>query len=124
MKSKNRVNPAGCDADLERLLSEARPVEALDLKGLAQAIEALHQDPDFIAESAKGLLIEDILRAMDESHITKSELARRMGKSRQQINVLLDEEKKNNFTIETMARISTALGQRLVVRLLPDTPEA
>lgn len=57
-------------------------------------------------------------------NITKSELARRMGKSRQQINVLLDEEKKNNFTIETMARISTALGQRLVVRLLPDNPEA
>lgn len=120
MKSKRTVSQGGTDAHLERLLEEARPLEELDLKGLARAFENLEQDPNFVAESAKGLLIEDILRAMDERNITKSELARRMGKSRQQINVLLDEEKKNNFTIETMAQISTALGQRLIVRMLPE----
>lgn len=120
MKSKRTVSQGETDVHLERLLEEARPLEELDLKGLARAFENLEQDPNFVAESAKGLLIEDILRAMDERNITKSELARRMGKSRQQINVLLDEEKKNNFTIETMAQISTALGQRLIVRMLPE----
>lgn len=103
---------------LEKLFDNARQVNELDLKGLAQAFEELDQDPTFVADSTKGVFVEDVLRALDESALSKSDLARRMGKSRQQINILLDEEKKNNFTIETMSKFSTALGRKLFVRML------
>jgi len=118
MKKQIKENKTDLATDLDALFDNARPVKDLDLKGLAQAFAELDHDPVFVADSAKGLFVEDVLRALNENSVSKSELARRMGKTRQQINILLDEEKKNNFTIETMAKISTALGRKLFVRML------
>lgn len=118
MKKQKKENKADLATDLDALFDNARPIEELDLKGLAQAFEELDLDPGFVADSSKGVFVEDVLRALEQCNVSKSELGRRMGKSRQQINVLLDDEKKNNFTIETMAQISTALGRKLFVRML------
>lgn len=118
MKKNIKKNNAELATDLDALFENARPIKDLDLKGLAQAFEELEHDPSFVADSAKGLFVEDVLRALSENSVSKSDLARRMGKTRQQINILLDEEKKNNFTIETMAKVSTALGRKLFVRML------
>jgi len=118
MKKINKASEVELSPELEALFENARPIEELDLKRLSQAFEALEQDPIYIADTAKGVFVEDVLRALDDSHVNKSELARRMGKSRQQINTLLSEEKKNNFTIETMAKLSSALGRKLFVRML------
>ena len=118
MKKLKQVSENSISAELEALFDKARPIDELDLKGLAQAFEELDLDPGFVADSSKGVFVEDVLRALEESNVSKSELGRRMGKSRQQINVLLDDEKKNNFTIETMAKVSTALGRKLFVRML------
>mgnify|MGYP005855692417 CR=1 FL=1 len=106
--------------ELKALFAKSRPIEELDLKGLAEAFEELDRNPDFVAETCKAAFVEDVLQAVDEAGITKSELARRLGKSRQQIGALLDETKRNNFTIDTMAQISTALGRKLNVRMLPE----
>jgi len=118
--SKPPKNPdADLSAELEALFAKYRPIEELDLKGLAEAFEQLNRCPDFVADTCKAALVEDVLRAIDEDGITKSELARRLGKSRQQLGALLDETKRNNFTIDTMAQISTALGRKLIVRMPP-----
>lgn len=118
MRNTKKENKATLATELDALFDDARPIEELDLKGLAQAFEELDHDPAFVADSSKGVFVEDVLRALEQSNVSKSELGRRMGKSRQQINVLLDDEKKNNFTIETMAKVSTALGRKLFVRML------
>ena len=118
MKNIKKETKAHFSTDLDALFDNARPMEELDLESLAQAFDELDHDPAFVADSSKGVFVEDILRALAENTMSKSELARRMGKTRQQINTLLDDEKKNNFTIETMAKVSTALGRQLFVRML------
>jgi transcriptional regulator with XRE-family HTH domain len=118
MKKVIKENKEPIAAELDALFDNARPIEELDLKGLAQAFEELDHDPSFVADSTKALFVEDVLRALNENAVSKSELARRMGKTRQQITILLDEQKRNNFTIETMAKVSTALGRKLFVRMI------
>jgi plasmid maintenance system antidote protein VapI len=109
--------------ELEALFESSRPIQDLDLQGLAEAIRDLESSPTHVAETRKAVFVEDILRALDDDEVSKSELGRRMGKSRQQISTLLDEDKKNNFTIETMAKISVALGRKLIVRMLASETE-
>jgi hypothetical protein len=111
--SKTKLSP-----ELQALLDSTRPLADLDLKGLKRSIRELNKHPDHIADVCKGAFVEDVLRALDENEVPKSELARRLGKTRQQLSCMLNEEKLNNFTIETMAQISTALGRKLFVRML------
>lgn len=118
MKKAKIQNNIEISPDLEALFDNARPIEELDVKGLAQAFEELEQSADFVADSTKGVFVEDVLRALNDKQVTKSELARTLGKTRQQLSAMLNEEKLNNFTIETMAQISTALGRKLFVRML------
>lgn len=121
MNKTKQVSEVSISPELDALFDNARPIEELDLKGLAQAFEGLEQAPDYIADTRKAAFVEDVLRALDENQMPKSELARRLGKTRQQLSYMLNEDKLNNFTIETMAQISTALGRKLFVRMLaPD----
>lgn len=104
--------------ELKDLLTNTRPVESLDLDGLAESIRDLEGAAEHIADTRKASFVEDVLRALDEEAIGKSELARRLGKNRQQLSHMLNEEKLNNFTIETMAEIAASLNRHLLVRLL------
>lgn len=118
---KNRNAAESLSPELKALLAATRPVESLDLKGMAEAVRELDRSPEHIAETRKAAFVEDVLRALDEQDLGKSELARRLGKNRQQLSYMLNEEKLNNFTIETMADIAAALGRHLLVRMLgPD----
>lgn len=104
--------------ELAALLAATRPVDEIDKEALAESIRALETSPQHVADTRKASFVEDVLRALNEQGLTKSELARRLGKTRQQLNYMLNEGKLNNFTIETMAQISTALGRNLFVRML------
>jgi transcriptional regulator with XRE-family HTH domain len=115
---KNRNAAESLSPELKGLLASTRPLESLDLKGMAEAARELDRSPEHIAETRKAAFVEDVLRALDEENIGKSELARRLGKTRQQLSYMLNEEKLNNFTIETMADIAAALGRHLLVRML------
>lgn len=117
-KKQNRNAAESLSPDQQTLLASTRPVESLDLKGMAEAARELERSPEHIAETRKAAFVEDVLRALDEENIGKSELARRLGKTRQQLSYMLNEEKLNNFTIETMADIAAALGRHLLVRML------
>jgi len=121
LKKRNERNRNAADElspELKALLKSTRPVESLDRDDLAASVRDLERDPDHVADTRKAAFVEDVLRALDEDDIGKSELARRLGKTRQQLSCMLNEEKLNNFTIETMAEIAAVLGRHLLVRML------
>jgi hypothetical protein len=64
------------------------------------------------------VLAFQIREALTTDAISVSELARRMNTSRSSINRLLDPDNPS-VTLETMERVATAIGRRLVVQLLP-----
>lgn len=82
--------------------------------------EKLVRDPEFLSEYLKGSLIADIEEAMEEQGISQSELAARLGKSRQYVGKVLKEENLNNFTIDSIAKIAAALERDVVLRLKRD----
>lgn len=90
-------------------------------------IDALFQEafrtPDYWAGLLQGHLIADTLDLMEEQNVSKAELARRMGISRQRVHQILSENV--NLTLETIAQLALALGCRPVVRLQPlkSTPQ-
>ncbi|MCX6864841.1 MAG: helix-turn-helix transcriptional regulator [Verrucomicrobia bacterium] len=65
--------------------------------------------------------MEDILRAMEAVGLNRNTLATKLGKSRQYIGKILDDEQPANFTIDTLAELSAALGVKLHVRMLPES---
>jgi transcriptional regulator with XRE-family HTH domain len=110
---------AGLPDDLAALFAAAPVTTDADLAQLEKAAKALHQDPAFIAEHAKGLIVEAILRVMEQTGISASALAGKIGKSRQYVSKILNEDHRVNFTIESLAEFSAALDLQLCLRLLP-----
>ena len=123
IQNHNRETPAvsRLPDDLEALFDKAEKLSDADFVHLEKAAKKLEKDPDFIADHAKGLIIEDILRAMENLGITASKLAERIGKSRQYVSKVLDEDRRVNFTVETLAEFSVALNLELTLRMVPET---
>jgi len=106
-------------ADLAAIFAAAPDTRESDIAALTHAADALDRDPEFLADYAKGLVVEDVLRALEDSGLSKNALAEKIGKSRQYLSKILDEDRRVNFTIETLAKLSAALGLQLHVRMLP-----
>jgi DNA-binding Xre family transcriptional regulator len=68
------------------------------------------------ARAHKRLLALQLQDAMEESHLTKTELAERMETSRSQLDRLLDPN-NTSVTLESLERLARAVGKRLVVEL-------
>ena len=75
----------------------------------------LEKDPKFLQEYMKASIVEDIIQAMDEEGLSKSQLAERLGKSRQYVGRVLNESA--NFTIDSISKIAAALERDVVLRL-------
>jgi len=127
MSSKAETRPAAQPAaatplpdDLAALFANTRQATPAELAGLAKAADALRADPQFLADCSKGLVVEDILRAMEDAGLNRNTLAAKLGKTRQYVGKILDEERRANFTIDTLAELSAALGVKLHVRMLPE----
>ncbi len=105
--------------DIASLFENTRQATPAELARLEKAAALLRADPAFLADVAKGLIVEDILRAMEAAGLNRNTLATKLGKSRQYIGKILDKEQPANFTIDTLAEISAALGVKLHVRMLP-----
>ena len=106
--------------DLAALFANTHQATTKELDALAMAADALRTDPAFLADLSKGLIVEDVLRAMEEAGLNRNTLATKLGKTRQYIGKILDEENPANFTIDTLAELSAALGVKLHVRMLPE----
>jgi ribosome-binding protein aMBF1 (putative translation factor) len=106
-------------ADLAAIFADVADTREADIAALTRAADALDRDPEFLADYAKGLVVEDVLRGLKDSGLSKNALAEKIGKSRQYLSKILDEDRRVNFTIETLAELSAALDLQLHVRLLP-----
>lgn len=69
------------------------------------------------AVAIKRVLAWQIGQAMEEQHITKAEMARRMDTSRSQLDRLLDPD-SDSVTLETLARAARAVGRQVRVELV------
>ena len=107
--------------DLASLFNNTRQATPAELARMEKAATRLRADPAFLADVSKGLIVEDILRAMEAAGLNRNTLASKLGKSRQYIGKILDDEQPANFTIDTLAEISAALGVKLHVRMLPES---
>ena len=65
----------------------------------------------------KKVLAYQFSEEMKSQHISKSEMARRLGTSRSQIDKILNPE-NNRFQMDTAQRFAAALGKKLVVNLV------
>ena len=81
----------------------------------------LDKDAAFVLDSVKARLVEDICQAMKAKGINQSELAKRLGKTKQYVSRILNETA--NFTLASIVEISIALGCSVELRLNAQTDE-
>lgn len=103
---------------LEDYLSDLPARGTVDLDQLKQSAKDLESDPEFQADLLKGLFVNSLLETMESKEINKAELAKKLGKTRQYISKILNEDHDINFTLETMVELSMVLELRFDFRLL------
>lgn len=110
--------------ELAELFQNAKPVSQDAVDAIAKANRALADDPEFMADLLKGYFVERVLEGMEETGLKKAQLGSRIGKTRQYVNKILDEDRRVNFTIETMAKLAHAIDCRLDIHVLKKNEEA
>lgn len=111
-------------AELAELFRNSSPVSQDAIDALAATNRALSDDADFMADLLKGYFVERVLEGLCDTNLNKSQLGKKIGKSRQYVNKILDEDKRVNFTIDTMAKIAHAIDCRLDIHVLKKNEEA
>jgi transcriptional regulator with XRE-family HTH domain len=96
------------------MLEDTPPTEK-SLAALRASRIDLELDPEFVAGYLKAQFVEDIYKAMEEQHLNRSQLAEKLGKTRQYVGRVLNENA--NFTLETLAEIACALGMHVAARM-------
>ena len=66
------------------------------------------------AKAQKRLMALQLADIMEESHLTKSHLAKQLNTSRSQLDRLLDPE-NTTITLESMGQLAQAVGKRLKI---------
>jgi len=89
---------------------------------LERQVSKWETDPAFILEGVLLDVNERICALMDAKGISRSELARRLGKSRQYVTRLLNGQP--NVTLRTLTEIAVALGEGLEVAIPSSATEA
>ena len=78
----------------------------------------LDKDVEFVLGWLKARLVEYILIKMNDEKITKTDLAKRLCKSKAYVSRVLNET--SNFTLRTIAEIAVALNAKPTVRILDE----
>ena len=73
------------------------------------------KDPSFVNDSIKAQVVYDILLAMEEEDVNKTELAEKLDLSKQYISKILNESA--NFTIKTLVNIACSLNKQISIRI-------
>lgn len=123
MKTKPTPLPDDLPAILREEL-ERVPVFTPEMEAaLAAANRAVQDDPQFDADLMKMVFVNEMLTALEERGETKAQVADRLGKSRQYIQKLFDEDKRVNFTVDTLCAVAHALGRRVHLHVCKDGEE-
>jgi len=104
--------------DLLKLLEDTSPTEEVAAQ-LRQDMIDFESDPEFVAGFLKMQFVEDIYEVMHTKGINRNQLAKKLGKSRQYVGRVLNENA--NFTLETLAEIACALDMHVAARMF--TPD-
>lgn len=100
--------------DIQKMLDEL-PDTSEFIEELRRDIANFRKDPAWIADYLKMSIASDILAAMESQGVDRSELARRLGKSRQYVSRVLNE--RANFTLDSLAQIACALDMSITARI-------
>lgn len=84
---------------------------------LADRIDELETDPDFVAEGLALRIMEEAARIMAEQNISRSDLAARMGVTRARVTQLFNAPP--NLTLRSIAQLAIALESIPHASLLP-----
>ncbi|MFQ5443682.1 MAG: helix-turn-helix domain-containing protein [Nitrospinales bacterium] len=68
-------------------------------------------------QALKEILADQVRKAMENNHISKTEMAERMKTSRRQLDRLLDPS-VSNVTLATMSKAARAVGRELQITLV------
>ena len=82
-----------------------------------QRVCSIENDPAYLTEGVKVDFAEELCRLMDESGVSRTQLAERMGVSRAYITRILRTD--YNLTAETMVKVALALEARVSLHLHP-----
>ena len=99
-------------SELQEWLEAAPAVEEANAQ-LEGQYKDFETDPAFVADYLKMQFVEDVLAAMEDQGLSKSQLAQKLGKSRQYVGRVLNE--RANLTFERIAEFACALGMRVSV---------
>src|SRR5262245_32354630 len=80
-----------------------------------QMFHEVEKSGELYIEWAKSDIAEQIIKAMKQAGVSKAELARRLGKSRALVTLIL--QGSTNFTIESLVKIAESLGCQLEIKL-------
>lgn len=88
----------------------------------AEMTEGYERDPEFLLQDAKLAFAEQLEELLERRHLSRADLARRLGTSRAYVTRVLRAE--FNLTLETIIRIGLALDARFVLGLKPALRES
>ncbi|GEM_PF-5618939 len=91
---------------------------------LQRAADAAERDPEFHANYIKGVFVEEIRHALIDRNESQSQLARRWGRSRQYLSKVFAEDKRVNFTIETLCELAHLVGRRVQLLVIREDEES
>ena len=114
----NKNNATGLSLELAALLENTPLVKDLDLKRLEKSARELDNDPKWRAEFLKSRFVDNMLIALKEESTSQSAIAHTWGKSRQYVGKLLNEDRRVNFTIETMCEVAHLLNRTIDIPVL------
>lgn len=112
------MNTTELPADIREWVDSIPTLTKSDLEELRRTGEALDKDPAFRAEFIKGRFVSEMLAAMDEAGKSQAEVARAWGKTRQYLNKVLNEDRRVNFTVETLCELAHLLNRRIDLQVL------
>jgi len=95
---------------------EAAVDESDRRREIARRDSDLRNDPEFIFEFMKGCFAQGVFAAMRRQGINESQLAEKLGMTRQAVNQTLS--MKGNLSMRTLAKFSVALGLRVEDRFI------
>lgn len=106
------MNMKELSPELQALLGELSNAPKSDYTTLEARNKALAKKPGFVAKVIAGVFVTDMLNALASQKLNANKLAKKWGKSRQQVSTILNREDPKNFTLKTIVELSMQLGLR------------
>ncbi len=93
----------------------------LNKEAIGSSFDDFLEEENLLAESEavaiKRVIAFEVQKSMEEKHITKTEMAKRMGTSRSALTRLLD-PLNNSITLATIETALAAIGKRVQIQIV------